>query len=115
MNDKIALTALAIAAMSFASFAQAQNMAVKPPHNTLACNVCHVNGISQAPTKETCLSCHGPFEALAKKTEKLNPAFNPHNSHRGQEECTTCHGVHRQSSLACNDCHGFKGAGTQMK
>lgn len=113
--NKLAITGFALAAAVFAAAAQAQTMTVKPPHNTLACNVCHVNGTAQAPVKETCLSCHGPFAALAAKTEKLNPAFNPHNSHRGQEDCTTCHGVHRQSALACNDCHGFKGAGTLMK
>ncbi len=113
--NKLATLCLAVSATLLAAGVQAQTMTIKPPHNTFACNVCHVNGITQAPAKETCLSCHGPFEALAKQTEKLNPAFNPHNSHRGQEDCTNCHGVHRASTMICNDCHGFKGAGTQMK
>lgn len=56
----------------------------------------------------TCLSCHGPKAAVAKRTAKLNP--NPHDSHRGFVDCMECHafGPKAKPVLMCNDCHAFE-------
>jgi nitrate reductase cytochrome c-type subunit len=53
-----------------------------------------------------CLQCHQSYEAVAKKTEKMTP--NPHYSHRGMVECTTCHKVKQAPRFECNDCHVFE-------
>lgn len=56
--------------------------------------------------KDTCLGCHGSYEALAKKTAKLEP--NPHRSHLGAVNCQDCHkGDRAEPQLMCNDCHNF--------
>lgn len=57
-------------------------------------------------TKNQCLSCHGSYEALADKTEKLTP--NPHRSHLGAVNCEECHKADsKQTELMCNQCHNF--------
>jgi hypothetical protein len=55
--------------------------------------------------KESCLSCHehGSYEEIAQRTEELER--NPHNSHYGQMECSTCHKVHEASEEVCAYCH----------
>jgi hypothetical protein len=53
-----------------------------------------------------CLACHGPMEALVKKTEP--PEFkdrNPHQSHLGDIACTVCHKAHSESKVYCLGCH----------
>lgn len=74
----------------------------------------HKNLNDETPMK-TCMQCHVSYSELAKKTEKLNPSFNPHSSHKGHENCTNCHKMTTKSQLICNDCHGFTGPGTEMK
>lgn len=54
---------------------------------------------------KNCLTCHQSYEALAKRTEKLEP--NPHFSHLGNVRCSDCHSGHQQPKLLCNDCHKF--------
>lgn len=99
-------TLLALA-MGIALTAQAAAPAMKinGPHANLECSTCHQGGQFKAPAKETCLTCHQSYEAVAKRTEKLNP--NPHFSHRGQKDCASCHSMHGKSRLECNDCHNF--------
>ena len=117
MTLKTIVSALGAAVLSMSFFAQTvtAQTAVKPPHQALECTACHTTSVPKTPEKSACLACHGSYAALAEKTATLNPAFNPHSSHRGQEDCASCHGVHKPSQLTCNDCHGFKGAGTDMK
>ncbi len=51
-----------------------------------------------------CLSCHGPYEKLAKRTEKLSP--NPHaNPHSGELDCNVCHHGHKADENYCGSCH----------
>jgi hypothetical protein len=65
--------------------------------------------MTKTGTKEFCLrsGCHDDFEAAKVATENYNgTARNPHDSHYGDAlECYTCHRVHRESTLYCNQCH----------
>jgi Cytochrome c3 len=73
----------------------------------LTCNDCHgtekvTAGAAVGMAK--CLSCHGSYEKLAKRTEKmrLNPHTNPHN---GDLDCNVCHHGHRADQNYCDSCH----------
>ncbi len=89
-----AYAVVVLGAVSFGMSAQAQ----------LKTNPMHANLAETAQMKD-CLMCHQSYEAVAKKTEKMNP--NPHSSHRGQAECTNCHKVAAKPRFECNDCHTF--------
>ncbi|MEA4884735.1 MAG: cytochrome c3 family protein [Clostridia bacterium] len=71
----------------------------------VGCSACH----GKSPAKrgevpmETCLSCHGPYEELAKKTES-NPR-NPHTSHYEDLDCNVCHHGHSVDEDFCAQCH----------
>ena len=46
----------------------------------IQCTSCHKNGDTTLPVrKEQCLTCHGSYEAMAKRTEnvKPNPPLQP--------------------------------------
>ncbi len=52
-----------------------------------------------------CLTCHGPYEELAKRTERMM-SNNPHaNSHCGDLDCNVCHHGHRADENYCGSCH----------
>lgn len=72
----------------------------------VSCAACHAHGvIGQAPNA-TCLSCHGPMEALIEKTApQLHPDRNPHKSHLGEIDCTVCHAQHGPQKIYCLECH----------
>ncbi len=114
MNLQPLLLWVGLAACLASPLAQAQGPA-KGPHAALECSSCHAAGVASVPSDQDCLKCHASRTALAQRTEKLNPAFNPHASHREDESCTSCHAIHGKSRFICNDCHGFSGPGTQMK
>ncbi|SDE57017.1 cytochrome c3 family protein [Sporomusa acidovorans] len=52
--------------------------------------------------KEMCLKCHD-YEKVKAKTS--SDKYNPHDSHNGEQECYTCHSMHRQSTVQCAQCH----------
>jgi hypothetical protein len=53
-----------------------------------------------------CMTCHGgTYGGLGKRTAASMP--NPHESHRGEEPCGSCHRVHSASVNLCNQCHSF--------
>lgn len=56
----------------------------------------------------TCKSCHNMDEAKA-ATEDFegNQGANPHDSHVGELECSSCHSSHGASTLYCGNCHSF--------
>ncbi len=57
-------------------------------------------------TKNQCLKCHVSYDALAKKTENLEP--NPHFSHLGAVNCEDCHKADKaKPELMCDSCHKF--------
>lgn len=56
--------------------------------------------------REFCLKCHDDFDAVKAKTNFEES--NPHDSHKGEQDCYLCHSMHRQSRVMCLDCHNFK-------
>jgi hypothetical protein len=72
----------------------------------------------------SCETCHGTLKEVAANTTRLYPsgtetdagkeasrdeafAFNPHESHYGDMECTQCH-KDGETTLYCNTCHSFQ-------
>lgn len=107
---KTMLAALAaFALMTSAAFA-ADAPALADRHAKLGvkCEQCHGTKAPAAEAKvknEACFACHQNYDALAKRTAKLDP--NPHKTHLGNVRCSDCHSGHAQSRLTCNDCHKF--------
>jgi hypothetical protein len=73
----------------------------------LNCDNCH--GVAKVAAgaevgMAKCLSCHEPYEKLAKRTEKMirNPHANPHLL---DLECSVCHHGHRADENYCANCH----------
>lgn len=55
---------------------------------------------------EFCLNekCHPyTYEELEQATSSMS--FNPHSRHHGEQQCSSCHKVHDQSSVLCVQCH----------
>lgn len=73
----------------------------------LNCDSCHGTanvGAGAEVAMAKCLSCHGPYEKLAKRTEKMDP--NPHtNPHYGDLDCNVCHHGHKADENYCRSCH----------
>jgi hypothetical protein len=89
-----------------ASAADAKFLGDKHKAAGISCDSCH----KETPPKQevptaVCLGCHGTYEALAKKSEKVEP--NPHDSHEGKLDCGVCHHSHKASELSCSRCHPF--------
>lgn len=82
------------------------------------CLACH----KQLPTegdqvgKDTCLTCHGSYEELARKTRDDKFVGNPHESHQGSLECSRCHKGHTSAKSYCMECHSnFKHSMPELK
>lgn len=69
-------------------------------------------------TREFCMraGCHDDWDAVVEATSNwkgtetvYNPAgiYNPHDNHRGDSDCGSCHQVHGQSKLYCVECHNM--------
>lgn len=73
-----------------------------------SCQSCHSKPIkvsdSETHENQQCRSCHGSYEELANKKLK----FDPHTSHLGDINCTSCHSGHSKPQLTCNNCHNFE-------
>jgi hypothetical protein len=73
----------------------------------LNCDGCHESANVAAGTQvgmAKCLSCHGPYEKLAKRTESL--ILNWHaNPHYGELDCNECHHGHKADENTCRTCH----------
>lgn len=73
----------------------------------LICDNCHGSEkVAAGATvgRATCQSCHGPYEKLAKRTEKMK--LNPHvDYHLGELDCNVCHHGHRADENYCGRCH----------
>lgn len=92
--------------------------------NKLECHDCHepklstqieegykfVTGNYQDPlekreySRDFCLKCHD-WESVKAATDFGDS--NPHDSHKGEQECNACHNMHRQSEVMCAECHHF--------
>lgn len=60
---------------------------------------------SETQVNAECVKCHGSLDDMAAKTAKGE--INPHKSHLGKINCTSCHGGHEPSAIYCNNCHSF--------
>lgn len=71
----------------------------------------YITGDYQTPlekrdfTMDFCLQCHDDFDSIIAKTNFEES--NPHDSHNGELECSTCHSMHQQSRVMCSECHSF--------
>lgn len=71
----------------------------------VSCQACHGEAAFTEPVAmQVCIGCHGSYAELAAKTP-WEP--NPHQSHMGEVECSTCHNVHKASVSFCDQCHSF--------
>jgi len=58
----------------------------------------------QFATEEFCTRCHD-LESVKAKTNFAES--NPHDNHNGEMECYTCHNMHQESKVFCQQCHSF--------
>lgn len=76
--------------------------------NQISCADCHGTSLAvddnETALNKNCVVCHGTFEKLASKSKEH---INPHKSHLGEINCTTCHKGHAPSKAYCNYCHSF--------
>lgn len=74
----------------------------------VSCGGCHESIPSSGDdvANARCIACHGPQDALEKKTAPAQfPDRNPHHSHLGEMACTVCHKGHEASVVYCLQCH----------
>jgi len=85
------------------------------------CSSCHGKKTTvddnEAVVNKKCIECHGSLDKLAlvqKPYEEDQPSgsgehgVNPHKSHLGNINCTTCHYGHTASWTYCLSCHSFE-------
>jgi fumarate reductase flavoprotein subunit len=75
----------------------------------VGCEACHgtvgnVVDDNEQPVNANCVKCHITHSNVGKKT---TGHINPHKSHLGEINCTTCHHGHTPSQLYCLNCHSF--------
>lgn len=72
------------------------------------CTDCHgderVRDDNETQLNRSCVKCHGDLREMAEATEA---PINPHRSHLGNINCTTCHAGHVPSLAYCLNCHSF--------
>jgi len=91
---------------SFVFAADGKLLVEKHKSTGVECSSCHKETPpKQAVPTAVCTGCHGDYEAIAKRSEKVEP--NPHDSHEGKLDCGVCHHSHRESELYCSRCHAF--------
>jgi fumarate reductase flavoprotein subunit len=76
----------------------------------ITCQECHETADNiivddkESKVNATCITCHGDLKELAKLSDK---DINPHASHLGNINCSTCHKGHEKSEAYCLKCHSF--------
>ncbi len=81
--------------------------------NELACADCHgIDEPTVAPEQAACESCHGDMtdaeEVEVYNIQQRHKLKVPmHDSHQAPVPCQSCHSIHSESKLFCNDCHMF--------
>ncbi|MEF9942677.1 MAG: cytochrome c3 family protein [Burkholderiaceae bacterium] len=133
------MTAFAfLAFLGLALPASAQELKAKHQAAGLECAACHgqtrpAQGQFEPAPSAQCLSCHGPAETLAKRTDHLSitskmvdpktgaksehkAQTNPHNSFHfsTQLDCYECHREHRPSTNVCATCHDTQPWGMKL-
>ncbi|MDR2105646.1 MAG: flavocytochrome c, partial [Deferribacteraceae bacterium] len=74
------------------------------------CISCHDGQVtvddSETSVNNACMNCHGDLPSVAESV-KVKGEINPHESHLGKINCTSCHAGHTASFVYCNNCHSF--------
>ena len=100
--------ALILALSSSSAFCADDALLQAHMSKSVTCQACHTETPPAKRVKTAkCQECHGNYEALAARTAKMTPN-NVHANHLGDLDCRECHGVHKQQTLACAECHQFK-------
>ena len=79
--------------------------------NDVNCAACHGNNKkiavddNESVVNKNCATCHGSLAALSANSKE---AINPHKSHLGDINCTTCHHGHATSKAYCLNCHTYE-------
>ena len=82
------------------------------------CSTCHSTSLDESGlvvigdinTIDYCETCHDYDQAIA-TTSKWGGAekVNPHDSHLGEFDCSSCHRIHAESDeMYCNECHDYE-------
>lgn len=108
---KFKLTRFAVIAIALGMSAgiQAKDNSLANFHSEMdGCETCHTKPrhVTDSETHENmqCKSCHGEYSDLA--NSELH--FDPHTSHLGDINCTSCHKGHEAPKFQCNNCHSFE-------
>ena len=101
-----------LALVSFLAFSDGvlaqQFLADKHVQKGISCAACHKENPPAKKVKTAkCQECHGDYSALAERTKDMKPN-NVHANHLGDLDCKDCHGAHKSTPLACDECHNFK-------
>ncbi|BDY06295.1 flavocytochrome c [Ferrimonas sp. YFM] len=109
MKPKLSFLSVAAVMLALSSGAQAKGNGLADFHAEMdGCQTCHTKPIkvSDSETHENaqCVECHGGYEELA--NSELH--FDPHTSHLGEINCTSCHRGHEAPKFYCNECHSFE-------
>lgn len=91
--------------------AQSQSLADRHETRSISCEGCHITKGKPEIKKDTkgreaCVSCHGYYPEMIKRTEKTGEEVNPHDQHDGDLPCTECHKGHKPGVNYCEECHG---------
>lgn len=124
MKQTMSMLLAALALCAVGTVSSAQPASSRHMAKGVACTACHGEAMKAVPTRDTCLTCHGPVEKLAAKTEHLNftsrmknaktgqtvehkALVNPHDSyHFGTTlACCECHSEHKAGRNDCSTCH----------
>lgn len=80
-------------------------------HSAMECAACHKTStpVKNAP-QSSCRGCHGDMknakQVLFTEAAGRQLKLNVHDTHAGDLRCTSCHKVHKESKLYCNEaCH----------
>uniref|UniRef100_UPI0018E0B31F flavocytochrome c n=1 Tax=Geomonas ferrireducens TaxID=2570227 RepID=UPI0018E0B31F len=106
----ILLAALLVLVSATVLWAGGAEPLAKLHQGKVACSDCHGKGKkvvvddSEKGVNSRCVGCHGTLAELGGKSRE---EVNPHRSHLGDINCTTCHHGHTASWAYCLSCHAF--------
>lgn len=102
------VTAAVLSAWSSGAVEAAEFLADRHGARGVACASCHPEKPTPTVDMSLCLGCHGgSYAALAEKTADTESGINPHDTHLGEAQCTSCHRGHKLPVLSCDNCHEF--------
>lgn len=105
---------LFVVSVSLCSFAGASMIPNKAHMDAeITCLDCHgIEDPEERAPQSSCRSCHDDYKGkeIVVVDGGWERPINPHNAHYGDTDitrCTSCHAIHEESRLSCNNCHQF--------